>query len=238
MTQALERCTPLLIAAVGAMARDGLDVMPGDALDLVHEFYADAMEGFLARHDPSLGTFTTYVFGGFRRFAYRRIGRRARARRLLVPLDDVLDEAMKCPAREEAETARIEADAQRFADALARLPLRFRQILEARLGGCETERDLAGRLKLSRHAVHDRLAEAFGRLAVALNHDETIRADLRPFAVRVWRDMIPLNQLAKELNLSRREMRKRYREMVRSLRATTMSTLKKALAPRKRVSNG
>jgi hypothetical protein len=105
----------------------------------------------------------------------------------------------------------------RLAQVLERLPPGLCHILRSRLAG-ERERSIAKRLGVSRHTIRQSLAEALGRLAIAMDHAETIRADLRPFALRLWRDEVPLMKVAKELKLSRDEAYIRYRELVRTQR--------------------
>ena len=70
---------------------------------------------------------------------------------------------------------------------------------------------------MSRYFVRQRLAEALGRVAIAMDHTETIRADLRPFAIRLWRDEVPLMRVAAELGLSRRGAWKKFRELIGTL---------------------
>src|SRR5688572_4101425 len=63
----------LLWRMLGVLARRGYVVPPGDARDLIHDFYLDAWPGLTQRFDPTLGTFATYVAAAFYRFARRRI---------------------------------------------------------------------------------------------------------------------------------------------------------------------
>jgi biotin operon repressor len=116
------------------------------------------------------------------------------------------------------------------------MPPDLREILQARLADCESEREIAASLGVSRRFVRDRLGEALGRLAIAMDRDDMIRADLRPLAVRLWRDEVPLAQVAVELNLSRREVWKRFKELVRAMGAAA-AALEHALSPRERTSH-
>jgi RNA polymerase sigma factor (sigma-70 family) len=212
-----ERLTPMFVSVVTNLAAKGMTVEGVDPLDLVYDFYVKALPRVLARYDPSKARITTYLYGAFRLFAARRIAREKGRKEVLVPLEKVTEHVAAAAAVPGAETDRVEALDQRLTAALARLPPEFRNVLDARLVRRENERDIAERLGLTRHAVRQQLAEAFGRVAVAMDHVETICPDLRPFALRLWRDEIPLMRVAKEMRLTRRAAQKLYRKLVRSL---------------------
>jgi len=237
LAEAYDHYTPILVRSAGAMARKGMDVTPDECLELVHDFYADDFSRVLDTFKPSRGTFARYLSGAFKRFAIQKIKRNARYAELFVPLDDALDQPAPEPVDESSQEEPSDerppepTHAERLVQALPRLPPEFREILEARLAGCASERELAKRFGLSRFATRQRLAEAIGRAAVAVGHDETIGADLRPFAVRLWRDDIPLMQVAKEFNLSRHEAHERYCELVRSLLGAATATLETVPRP-------
>jgi len=233
LAQAYERYKPLLIAAIGAMARKGTRIPLADGIELVDDFFIEALDGLLVRYDPSQSRFSCYLYRAFRRFARRRMDPIVRRNELLVPVEEAEEE----PAVDPADTARIEDDAQRLDEALERLPPPLRKVLEARLDGCPSERDIAQLLGLTRHVVRQRLAEAVGRLIVAMEQDERIDAGLRPFAVRLWRDGITLMQVAKEMMLSRQEAWRRYRKLLRSL-ATASAALVDVSPSRRRANNG
>lgn len=246
LAQAYERYQPLLLSAVKAMRRKGVHISPASALDLVHDFYLDKLDDVLGTYKPSRGKFAPYLYGAFVRFAYKRIADDERWKRILAPLDEVLKEPAVDPVEGEDdggderpdEPDTSPSEQARLAGALERLPPAFRKILEARLAGCASERELARRLRLSRHAVRRRLGEAIGRAAVAVGHDKAISGDLRSFASRLWRDEIPLMQVAKEFKLSRHQAWQRYRELVRSLAAAAAATLEDVPALRKVMHHG
>jgi RNA polymerase sigma factor (sigma-70 family) len=203
--------TPLLLSGVATLARKGLDINPGEGLEVIHDFYLEALPGLLERYDASRARFSTYLYGAFLRFARPRIIRSIRWKRLLVPLDDAIEHAA---ALDEAPS---EGAHDAVAAAIEGLPRALRDVLDARLTRHQSERDIAKTLGVSRYVVRQRLAEALGRVAVAIGHSETIRDDLRPLAMRLWRDEVPLMTVAKELGLSRREAWQRFRELIRTL---------------------
>ena len=220
LAELYDRYRPLLLSGVAALADMGMDVNPADGLDLVHAFFADALPRVLKRYDPSRGKFSTYLYGSFLRFVRWGIAREAKWKPVVVPLE----EAMREPAPEEAPEedqvdviAAEEAIQRRLACALQRLPPTFQTVLEARLVERESERDIAKRMDLTRHAARQLVAEALGRAAVVMDQLEIIPVSLRPFALRLWRDEIPLMRVAKEFKLTRREGMKCHRRLVRKL---------------------
>src|SRR5437763_6917292 len=231
------------MSAVRAMTRKRVPISPCEAVDLMHDFYVDKLDAVLGTYKPSRGKFAPYLYGAFVRFAYKRIARDGRWKQILAPMDEVLKE----PFVEPVETCEDDGgddnaphhreappwEQPRLAGALDRLPAPFRKILEARLAGCASERELAKRLRLSRHAVRRRLGEAIGRAAVVVGDGKAISGDLRLFAFRLWRDEIPLMQVAKEFRLTRHEAWERYRALVRSLTAVAAATLEDVPALRK-----
>lgn len=207
-----EEYTPLLLSAVRSLLTKGYEVHPAEGLELVHDFYLEALPGLLARYDASRGKFSTYVYAAFLRFVRPRLVRDMRWRRLFVPFED----AIAHPAAA-ADTGPSEALVGAAERALSELPAQLRAVIDGRLRRGESERQMARRLRLSRHVVRQRLAEALGRIAVAIGREEAIREDLRPLALRLWRDGQPMMRVALELRMSRQQVRQRVHELVRSL---------------------
>jgi RNA polymerase sigma factor (sigma-70 family) len=229
LAQLYECHAPMLAAAVAAMAQKGMDVNPADGLDLVHDFYIEALDGIMARYDPSRAKISTYLYKAFVYFVSKRIARQERWKDLLLPLDEAI-------AQSPVEAVWPGDDRWRLAQTLQRIPPELRDILQARLADRESEREIAASLGVSRRFVRDRLGEALGRLAIAMDRDDMIRADLRPLAVRLWRDEATLTQVAVELNLSRREVWKRFKELVRAMGAAA-EALEAALSLRERTNH-
>src|ERR1051326_8031872 len=89
-----ERYAPMLLSAVRALVKKGLDVKSDEYLDLVHDFYIEELPGALDRYDSGRGKFSTYLYRAFVYFACRRATRTTRQNELLVPLDEGRDEAV------------------------------------------------------------------------------------------------------------------------------------------------
>lgn len=208
LEEVYESCTPLLLSGLSRLARQGYRADPATALDLIHDFYLEALPGLFDRFDIRRGRFSTYLYGAFLHFARPRIVRQMRWQAMLADLDEYRG-ALPRAAPEFSDAA---ADAA--ADALARLPKPLHKVVVARIVDGLSERDTAKQLKLSRYFVRQHLTEALGRIAVALGEDRRIPEDLRPMALKLWRDERSLMEIARELGLSRAEARRRYHELL------------------------
>lgn len=207
-------CTPLLLSAIAKLSGQGYHVDPATALDLVHDFYLEALPGLFERFDDSRGRFSTYLYGAFLHFARPRIVRNMRWEGMLGDL-----ETHRLRSQPDEAPEFSDATTEAMAAAFAALPRPLQAVLKARVVGGLSERDTARQLKLSRYFVRLRTAEALGRLAVAIGRDERIPADVRPLALRLWRDEDTLMQAASNLGLSRQEIRSRYQELLNRLSA-------------------
>jgi DNA-directed RNA polymerase specialized sigma24 family protein len=228
LAQAYERYMTPLLSAIDALGRKGWDVVPEDGLELVHEFLAESFDTLLDNFRPLRGSFGPYLYTAFLKFVCDRMELTVQSKEMFVPLDQVDEPAVRATDFPEDDDEAADAAPSQDEVMLAgikKLPRRFRRILEVRLSGCASERELARHLHLSRYGVRKRLAEAIGRMAIATDHDETICPDLRPLAIRLWRDNIPLAQAAEDMNLSKPEAWARYRELMSSLTAAAVSTL-------------
>jgi RNA polymerase sigma factor (sigma-70 family) len=212
LEQMYEEYTPLLLSAVASLAKRGYAAHPAEGLELVHDFYLEALPGLVERYDPAKAKFSTYLYGAFLRFARPRLVRNMRWKRLFVSFDDAIEH----PAAGES-SAPSEALVDGVGRAMAELPRELREVLEARLRRGESEREIARRLNVSRYVVRQRLAESLGRVAIAIGNDETIAEDMRPLAIKLWRDGYTLMEVALEQGLSRQEARQRLHELIASL---------------------
>lgn len=218
LEQVYEKYTPVLLGALAALVRQGFRLNPAEGLEVVHDFYIEALPGLFERYESSRAKFSTYLYGAFLRFARARIIRHQRWNRLLVPFDDAIAHPAVPDDSSVAETLNA-----RVADALHALPRDLRITVDARVARGESERQIARRLRVSRYVVRQRLAEALGRIAMAIGNDETIREDLRPLAIRLWRDGHSLMRVAQEQGLSRSEARRRLHELIGSLATAARS---------------
>jgi len=213
-----EEYTPMLLSAVASLVRRGYDMHPAEGLELIHDFYLEALPGLVERYDEKQAKFSTYLYAAFLRFARPRLLRSMRWKRMFVSFDDAIAHPS---APENATHNEVLVDA--VSKAVAALPQDLRAVIDGRANRGESERQLARRLGVSRYVVRQRMAEALGRIAILIGEDEMIPEDLRPLAVRLWRDGQSLMSVAAEVGLSRQEAREHLHQLVQSLAAAAGS---------------
>jgi RNA polymerase sigma factor (sigma-70 family) len=219
--------TPLLLSALGRLRRSGYPLDLAEGMDLVHDFYVEAVPGLLARYEPERAQFSTYLYGAFLHFARPRIVRELRWKGMLTDLDELPPEWM--PISEPALVdPNVSSDSDELIDTIGRqfasLPSSLRAVVTVRILDGLSEREAARRLKLSRYSVRQRTAEALGRLAVGIGEDHRIGSEFRPLALRVWRDGKSLMRAAGELGLSRAKARANYRRLLDSVMTAATRT--------------
>ncbi|MGH2396452.1 MAG: sigma-70 family RNA polymerase sigma factor [bacterium] len=198
MEEAYQGLKPLLFHALARLARQGFPVLPPDALDLIHDFFAEAWSGITTSYDPDKGRLESYVYAAFFQFARPRIARLWRLQRnMLDPL--VLTQVMD---RESVDTqAPVEIVALRAA--LDRLPAPQRELLDDYTqGGMTSERAIARRHKLSRYKAKELLIDALAQLIVSLDRPPQIPQVDWEVARALWKDGRTLDETAGYLQLS------------------------------------
>lgn len=161
---------------LGALAKAGYATPPDEARDLLHDFYVEAWEGVVQRHDASRSTFTTYMSGAFFQFARRRIVQARAWRYRLVDLDEASEVAADQPTP--AEALEAGQGIEQVKQAVERLPPAQRELLHAYVDEpAASERVLAHRYSLSRHAVRAGLAEAVAKVAEELGQSPASGAE-------------------------------------------------------------
>lgn len=213
-----EEYTPMLLAAVASLGKRGYDMHPAEGLELVHDFYLEALPGLLVRYDESKAKFSTYLYAAFLRFTEPRLRREMRWRRMFVAFEDAIAHPLAPDVSEQSEIL-----VAAVAGAIDALPPELRRVIDARVRRGESERETARRLNVSRYIIRQQIAEALGRIAIAIGEDERIPADLRPLAIRLWRDGESLMSVAADIGLTRQEVRAHLHALVRSLEAAAGS---------------
>ena len=181
-----EAFEPLLWRVLGSLARRGFVAPPPDARDVIHDFYLEAWDGLKHRYDERITDFKTYLSSSFYKFARRRIVALQGWRRRLVDIelfvDDVVDE--NTPQRIVEQRQLLFA----IRAALSKLPSDERVVLIDYLHDPQpSERTIAARHSLSRHALRERLLNAVGRVAVEMGRgDGKTTASL--VAIYLWRE--------------------------------------------------
>lgn len=196
----------LLFAALGRMALQGFVVPPGDASDLVHDFFIDAWSGLEQRYEPQRASFQTYMYAAFVRFARPRIVRLHRFNKALCDpaemtrLADLLA-GDSGPADDAIDLARVH-------QSIADLPVALHEALSGWLDANRTsERDVARTLGLSRYELRRRLIEALGQITVAMGALHEADSTDRDVAIAVWQDGLTVNEAAGQLGMTSQEVR-------------------------------
>src|SRR5438132_6814684 len=136
LAQINERYGPMMLSVFDALAKKH-NLIAGDRLEMLHDFYIEALGGVVERFDRSYGKFSTYLYKAFYFFARDRIARSLERDELIVPLDEAMDQK----AVEDPHWEPSPEDERSLPEAVKGLPLELRLALEARLGG-ESERHM------------------------------------------------------------------------------------------------
>ena len=81
---AYQQYTPVLLRALGALARSGFVVPPSEALDLIHDFFVDGWPSVRTHYNRKKGPLPNYVYVSFVHYARPRIVKLNRLRSALI----------------------------------------------------------------------------------------------------------------------------------------------------------
>jgi len=205
----------LLFAALGRLAREGFAVPPSDALDLVHDFFAEAWSGLAERFDPAQAALQTYLYAAFVRFARPRI---VRLQRQYATLLDPADLARMVDEADEDSEPGDQLERRRVGMAIGELQGDDRTLIQAWLEGNDrSERDTARQLGLSRYEVRRRLIEALGKLSAGVGALEGRSALDKAIALAVWRDHLTIDEAAARAGVTVQQARNAYRRNQRRI---------------------
>jgi RNA polymerase sigma factor (sigma-70 family) len=157
LAKAYREYLPLLLGALARLARSGYVVRPSDALEFVHDFFLEAWGGLQERYRPELGSFRTYVWGAFVRFARPRIVREGRWRDMLCPVEEVSGKIEALCDHSGTDRA---VDLLDLRSGLDRLPAEYRTLLARWVESDLSEREAAKRCGISRYSLRMGCAEA------------------------------------------------------------------------------
>lgn len=211
----------LFFSALGKLAAQGFAVPPGDAADLVHDFFAEAWGGIAERYEPERAGLGTYVYAAFVRFARPRIVRLRRFRGSLVEPKEL---ERLAEAESDAPAPGDVLDLQRLHKAIA-LPSPNRELLESWLKAPSgSEREAARGLGLSRYQARLRLIDALGQVSVAVGALRNVESIDRDVALAVWRDGLTIAEASARLRLTRQQVYNAYRRNQRRLERSLFLT--------------
>ena len=169
MVESYKSYRRLLFAALARLARQGLVIPPGEALDIIHSFFLDQWEAIERNYDPSAGARSSYIYSAFVRYARRAI---LRERRFQERMLDVGDMVMMSESDAE-EVVESRYDTELLNRRLQELPEMERQILLACLAG-SSMREIAGRHEISRYQTQELVARAIAKVAVAVDRPSAL----------------------------------------------------------------
>lgn len=206
MEVAYQEFRPLLLGALGRLARQGFVVSPPDSMDLIHDFFAEAWNKLVANYNPGRGVFKAYVYGAFVHFVRPRIVRLQRLQNFLVEPAE-----MEAIADEHIEAERDFAhkhDAIVVQKALAQLPPLERDVLSSYVYAMQpSERMLAQQFDVSRYRLREILVESMGRVMVSLHRPDGMADRDWNVALALWRDERTMDETAAYLRLTKHQVR-------------------------------
>lgn len=175
---------PVLFAAFAKLSRQGYGVAPGDAMELMHEFYAHEWSGIEDNFDPDRGDFRGYLYRSFLYFARPRIISDYKRQQQLTPL-----QGFERISDEPKETTPIAThDQEVVRDAFGKLPEGDRDILALRIVDGLSERHVAKQLGMSRYKLRQASAHALARLSVEVGESNLSDETQWKFAKYFWGD--------------------------------------------------
>jgi RNA polymerase sigma factor (sigma-70 family) len=185
---------PVLLRALGGLARRGFAVAPADGIDFIHDFFVDQWENVCSNFDPNKGSFEAYVYGAFLNFARPRIVRLRRLQDSLV--DSQWLDSTK--GQQDTENQVLSAlDTKLLTAAIQALPKIERELLIAFLYAEDgSERSVARRFAISRYRVREILIDALGRIVTVFPKPSSIgEADWR-VARSIWGERRTVHETA------------------------------------------
>lgn len=205
--------TPVFLAVLKRLARQGYVVSVGQAMDFVHDFFAEAWPGVASRYDPSRASLKVYAAAAFARFVRPRLVREARWRQTLT--DWRLE-----PTSDASPSQAVDVLLTR--EALARLSSADRALLAMWFGSdALSERSLARRTGASRYRLREAVATALARFCAALGEPGV----LSTFEFRVARLLFlegrSVRATAAELKSTESQVRMACRRILRALGKTS-----------------
>jgi DNA-directed RNA polymerase specialized sigma24 family protein len=205
--------TPVLLAVLRRLARQGYISGVGQAMDYIHDFFTEAWPGIAERYDAARGPLKVYAAAAFARFARPRLVREARWNRALVE-----DSPEFVSPSDFGESV----DADRVRRAFSKLDARDRELLAARFGPEHvSERLLAKQVGMTRYKFREAVATALARFSATLGE----RGVLDEFDSHVARLLFveehSIGAAAAELSCTESQVRAARRRILRALGKTS-----------------
>lgn len=203
---AYEDLRPVFLHALSGLARQGLAASPADAMDLIHDFFADNWESLTRNYNPEKGSFKSYAYIAFINFARPRILRLRRLQSSLVDAD-VLDSLAPEHIWMNPEFGE-EHDRHVVINAIAQLPELERSVLSSYIySEAPSERALAKEFGVSRYKLRELLVNALGRTVVLLDRPISMSERDWDVAQALWHDMRTVEETASYLGMTNHQVR-------------------------------
>jgi RNA polymerase sigma factor (sigma-70 family) len=200
-------------------------VRPEDGLDLVADFFLSEWTGIAQRYSKQKGTVEGYVATAFLYYAKRRLAKMQNWRNTLRDTKWLSQLPEREPSEEEQTAAE---DLDLLERAVANLPSPLRTALLAYVAGSgRHEEELAERLQITRHRLRSRLADAFGRVSVAIGAATEFLPEDREIILLLWRDGRSVAEVARYLAVPA--------SRVQQTRNRVLERLKRGLLRRRRL---
>jgi len=198
---------PVLLRALGALAKRGFAVSFDDGIDLIHEFFLSQWEAVSVNYDHAKGPFGPYIYKAFIQFARPRIVKLRRWQSQLTSPELM----MALPLRHSIDESTVvsELDLKIWQELINKLPDRDRNLLTNYLtifGG--SERNMARSLGLSRYVVRESILIILGQLIINYRNPELTNIDDWKVAQAVWGQCRTIQETANLLRISPERVRR------------------------------
>jgi len=210
---------PLFFAAIARFVRQGVRISPADAMDFVHDFFAEEWQKVANTYDPQRGRFEPYVYSAFVNFVRPRVFRLYRLQRDLTDPD-----LLNAFASRQEDVAEPPVRLTEFTAALHKIPAEDRELLLAYLhAGRTPERMLAREWGIPRYRLREKLVAALGKLAISLGSSSLFSERDGDVAWVLWGLEHSNSEAARLLGMSEAQVRLAHRRNIRRLTAALQS---------------
>jgi DNA-directed RNA polymerase specialized sigma24 family protein len=193
----------LLLHITARLAAQGWFSRPEDGLDVIDDFFETQWTGLSQRYVESKGAAHSYIGRAYSYYARRRFAETRRWTNTLIDSATLASFVDSTSTQEQFSGS----DRQAVADALTKLSPQSREALLAYLAAAgKRERDVARRLKITRHRLRSLVSDAFGRVAVAIGAADEFSPQDREIALLLWRDGLSVSRISNRLNLPAKEV--------------------------------
>lgn len=199
------RYRPLLLRALGTLARNGFSVPISDGADLIQDFFLSEWPKINVNYEERKGTFANYLFRAFVQFARPRI---VRIRRWQLQLASPEELSELEPAVEEPDLV-FGLEFERWLRLIENLSAENRRFLSDYLHQVKgSQRELAGIRGVSRYSVREAVIRILGSLVATYGDPGLASSDDWKVAQAIWRQKRTILETAELLGMSPEQVRR------------------------------